>query len=325
MGMKWVRSLLLLFTLSIAHVALADDPTSFTFTRLKSQPKEFSAEFITALGTLQETTANGADKSDWQARIDQLMTSAYIKKTIVQAGFKKQVDQPAIDRAYDFVIAHEKDFDDEEKKYKIPRAAIGALFWIETRLGTYTGSHPVVEVFFGLAGCDHPARVAAVLKAIRAKPEAFEDSVTKLSDSALTQKILARARKKVTWALGELRALDLLYREDLKLGSRSTRNVFGWKGSYAGAFGIGQFLPSTYRTTAVSDTRVQPDLFDARDAILSTGHFLSAQWGGKTSSQTGALMNYNPLKAYGQAILDIAQGIEKKQREAVVLTDGTSG
>lgn len=291
--------------------ARADDPTSFTFTRLKASPKNFSAPFITALGNLRETTPEGATKSSWQSRIDTLMTSAYVKPKITKEVFQKQTHTEAIDRAYAFIQANADAFDVEEKKYKIPRAAIASLFWIETKLGTYTGKHPVVEVFFALSSCDHSDRVESVFQVIRSKPELFVDEVTKLSDADLLKKIRARALKKVEWALGELKALDLLYQEDLRLGAESTRDVFSWKGSFAGAFGIGQFLPSSYRAYAVSAKNGQPDLFNPADAILSTGRFLSAQWGASASARSQALMQYNPLKAYGESILEITKGVEE--------------
>ena len=46
------------------------------------------------------------------------------------------------------------------------------------------------------------------------------------------------------------------------------------KGSYAGAFGIGQFMPSSYRQYAVSATEQSPDISNKpSDAILSVAHY----------------------------------------------------
>ena len=52
------------------------------------------------------------------------------------------------------------------------------------------------------------------------------------------------------------------------------------KGSYAGALGIPQFMPSTYLNTAISASNQKPNLFTQHDdAILSVAHFLSQhQW-----------------------------------------------
>ncbi len=48
------------------------------------------------------------------------------------------------------------------------------------------------------------------------------------------------------------------------------------KGSYAGAFGIGQFMPSSYRQYAVSATEQSPDISSKpSDAILSVAHYFA--------------------------------------------------
>lgn len=47
------------------------------------------------------------------------------------------------------------------------------------------------------------------------------------------------------------------------------------KGSYAGAFGFSQFMPSSYLNFAVSAyPGAQPDLYNPNDAILSVAHYL---------------------------------------------------
>lgn len=306
------RIILIALTAISSTLAIADDATSFTFERLKKSPKNFSTEFITALGELEETTPPGSQKSVWQLAIDKLITGAYVKPKVTEEAFKKQTHEEAIQLAFEFTKAHSEIFDLEEKTYKIPRAAIAALMWIETKLGKVTGNYPVVGVYFALSGCDHPDRIDGVMKEIRERPERYINEVVNLSDNALRKKLLERSRKKVEWALGELKSLDLLYQEDLKMGSRATRNVFSWKGSYAGAFGIGQFLPSSYRAYTVSETGGTPDLFNPNDAILSTGRFLSKKWSHSQTSRSSALMNYNPLKAYGASILEIANGVEEK-------------
>jgi membrane-bound lytic murein transglycosylase B len=68
---------------------------------------------------------------------------------------------------------------------------------------------------------------------------------------------------------GELEELLLLAREQ-------GRSALGYKGSFAGALGLPQFLPSSYRRYAVDfDGSGEVDLFaSAEDAIGSVGNFL---------------------------------------------------
>lgn len=69
----------------------------------------------------------------------------------------------------------------------------------------------------------------------------------------------------------ELTALLLLMREESYLGSRNL------KGSYAGAMGIGQFIPSSYRAYAVDfDGDGQRDLQNSiPDAVASVANYLA--------------------------------------------------
>lgn len=96
---------------------------------------------------------------------------------------------------------------------------------------------------------------------------------------------------------GQDRALDVLYtlsfayprREHffqneltqfLLLSREGQFDPLSIKSSYAGALGMPQFMPSSYRRYAVSNTQHFPNLFtNADDAILSIGHYLAqAGW-----------------------------------------------
>ena len=50
--------------------------------------------------------------------------------------------------------------------------------------------------------------------------------------------IAARTKTKVKWALGELKSIQRIYREKGSI-------AFEMRGSFAGAFGMPQFLPSS--------------------------------------------------------------------------------
>ena len=62
------------------------------------------------------------------------------------------------------------------------------------------------------------------------------------------------------------------------LAWEANKNPLAMKGSYAGAMGYGQFMPSSYRTYATSfEGGSAPDIWDdVADAISSAGNYLKA-------------------------------------------------
>lgn len=86
-------------------------------------------------------------------------------------------------------------------------------------------------------------------------------------------------------------------------------DLFSIKGSPAGAFGLAQFEPISYRTIAVSckNDDDPPDLFDNKDAICSLGNYLSrAGWGISEESHRRALAVYGLDHFAIAAVLDYA-------------------
>jgi membrane-bound lytic murein transglycosylase B len=74
------------------------------------------------------------------------------------------------------------------------------------------------------------------------------------------------------------RSKFFLYELDslLQLEKNTHINIFSLKGSYAGAFGMGQFMPDSYQDYAISHKNKAPDLMHSfDDNILSIANFLS--------------------------------------------------
>lgn len=160
-------------------------------------------------------------------------------------------------------------------------AIITAILLVETSLGHYTGTTPVASVF------------ASILV----------DNATTSTEAEAPAPYRRRLVQKATWAREELQAL-------LHLGSRHDLDIIGLRGSYAGAFGIAQFLPSSclrwgrsHRGTA------PPDLFHMPDAIVSVAHYLQ-QHGWKPGLSAAAcrevLWTYNHSSAYVDTIMAVA-------------------
>jgi membrane-bound lytic murein transglycosylase B len=120
------------------------------------------------------------------------------------------------------------------------------------------------------------------------------------------KKLAERCKQKSEWAASELKVLSSLH-------EKGKLNAFELRGSFAGAFGIPQFLPSSYEKYAVSDFRKKPNLFLISDAILSVGNFLKQNgWKADSAdSQSSALYAYNRSKDYGAVIRQIAERLDE--------------
>jgi membrane-bound lytic murein transglycosylase B len=124
-------------------------------------------------------------------------------------------------------------------------------------------------------------------------------------NSLATMAVIENRRSE--WARGELVELLALCREQ-------NRDPFSIRGSWAGAFGISQFIPSSYVKFAVdgnSDGRI--DLFTMSDAVASVANYLRSHgWGkGKPEENRQAVYAYNHCDSYVKAVFAYAKALRK--------------
>ena len=114
-----------------------------------------------------------------------------------------------------------------------------------------------------------------------------------------------RTHKKAEFALQELHALERAFKWRWKLDS-------DFRGSYSGAFGMPQFLPSSYVQYSRSILpKNQPALDQPNDAILSVAFYLRQHgWRPRSApSHIKALMGYNNSLDYANAIVALSEKI----------------
>ena len=136
-------------------------------------------------------------------------------------------------------------------KYGVEDRIISSILLVETSYGTFSGKNPLFSVF-----------ASTYIDAQKIIDEAnFKE---------LDPKMQKRIKRKKSWSLDEMRAL-------LQISTKYTVDLFELQGSYAGAFGICQFLPSSFLRWAVTrDGKGMPNLFKPEDAIFSVGNYLKA-------------------------------------------------
>ncbi len=209
-----------------------------------------------------------------------------------------QVSKDAAETVKTFMSANSKSLAAAEKEHGVSKSVIASLLWLESRHGVNQGRFHVASVYLHLLQAPRPEVVAHLKRAAHL----FAPVISKKNLADIEKRTL----KKQTWALEELAALQKMHAKDAKL-------MRGLRGSFAGAFGIPQFIPSSYLRWARSPNKsVSPDLNRAQDAIQSVAFYLKDN-GWKTGLDktfVKALLKYNNSTDYAQAILKLAEKVD---------------
>lgn len=124
-------------------------------------------------------------------------------------------------------------------------------------------------------------------------------------NSLLTMALVENRRS--AWAEGELEQLLLLSHE-------TSRDPLSIKGSWAGAFGLPQFIPSSYRKYGADGNRDgKVDLDNLSDSFASIANYLKAfGWNPQDpAKKKEAVYAYNHCDNYVQAIFDYARALKR--------------
>lgn len=277
------------FLIFLAPGASASTPRDEAIAKLKSQG--ISNELISLL----ERT----HKPEERDKIVELNVLGFLGKADYSGHYSKR----AVRKCLAFMRKHRRKLERMEKFYGVSREVITALLWVETKHGVLLGNHYVPNVYYSLLQSDHPDVMKSTLGALSTREPASVDTYR--------QKVIERSVLKAAWALGELKALD----EILQTNEKALEML---RGSYAGAFGIPQFIPSSYVQWARPKIKTRkPNLFSMNDAIHSVAYYLRANgWsGGSSKKQKEALFHYNRSEGYVAVILKLAHALEIRQSE----------
>lgn len=205
-----------------------------------------------------------------------------------------------IKKILNFIKDYSNVFDREERIYKVPREIVAIILWVESRFGANTGNHHIPSVLLSIAvGFQFYQFPKDSLNNL-----SYESTKYKLGEFQTT------AKSKFSFAINELKALIRMKKEK----GIDVMNLFG---SFSGAFGIPQFLPSSYFNYGVDgegDGKV--DLFNMNDAIFSVANFLEKNgWeNNDTSSFYKSIFAYNRSSTYVTGILSVYNKIKREER-----------
>jgi membrane-bound lytic murein transglycosylase B len=206
--------------------------------------------------------------------------------------------EESIRKARDYVEKHRDKLIMAEKKYGVDKNVITAILLVETRLGTFTGSSPILNTLATMASLKDPERRETLYQNITNPNRLPRESFEKQAD------------RRWNWAYDQLKAF-------LKYTAREDMDPLSISGSYAGALGIAQFLPTSilaYARDGNGDGKI--DLFDHADAIASVANYLKTfGWkpGIGREKAEKAVFAYNRSSYYVNTILTIKDLLEKQE------------
>jgi len=217
--------------------------------------------------------------------------SLFFRHSEARLNYDQFLDSRRIQMAREYMLLHSGALAATEDQFGVPGEIVTAIMLVETQLGTLVGSQTVFNILSTMASLDDPTIRKSFWEELPA-----ED---RLSRKAYEEK----ANRKSRWAYAELKAL-------LRFVETEDMDPVAIRGSYAGAMGYCQFMPSNALRLGVDgngDERV--DLFDHTDAIASVGNYLKHHgWRPDLSRQQQyqVILKYNYSKPYANTILKIA-------------------
>ncbi len=215
-----------------------------------------------------------------------------LKRIERPADYSHFLSAKSVNEGLRFLKRHRSTLEEVEARYGVPAEEQVAILYVESRFGRDTGRHRVFNVYSSLAVSEDSARISEALSRLK-----------KRYPRTTRSEILRRAQKKSEWAYGELTAL-------LRLAVEQRFDIHELKGSWAGAFGMPQFIPSSFLAYAVDgngDGWV--DLNDLPDAAASIGSYLKRHgWrsGLSREKKIRVLRTYNNSRLYAKTILAYA-------------------
>ncbi|MBN2297995.1 MAG: lytic murein transglycosylase [Deltaproteobacteria bacterium] len=276
-----ISCLFLIFFLSVITIAGARDNSS----------KQYIEDLLVAKGLerdhVQQLLRDPRVSIDAEIIMKNLFYSSP-KGSTMQPEYM-EIDPKFFDKGKKYIEDNESIFSSIQSRFAISAEVITAILIVESRLGTYPEKYNVFTAYTNLAVILDPAYLDTVQRT-------HGKDFPKLNDPATIE----RAQKKARWALNELYQLIILADE---LGL----DPLAITGSFAGALGPGQFIPSSfieYGRDGDGDGRKDP--FNMADAMASIAHYLKrAGWeeGASIEKKRKAVWYYNHSEVYVNTIM----------------------
>lgn len=225
----------------------------------------------------------------------------YIKINVIgyltKSDYSSQYNEYSIKKCKEFITINNDILINVAENFNIPLEIITAILWIESKHGTITGNHHVLSVYLSAAMASNEKFIEMNIQSLYEKWKGDSSEFPSMVD-----KVKTRSIKKSQWAINELLALEKIYKT-------TNIDILNLYGSWAGAFGWSQFLPSSYINWAADgDMDGNIDLFTIHDAAFSIGNYLKINgWSTNENDQKKAIYHYNNSNDYVDAVFILAK------------------
>ncbi|MBU1162015.1 MAG: lytic murein transglycosylase [Proteobacteria bacterium] len=212
-------------------------------------------------------------------------------------NYNQFASKKSIRNALKYMEQHQKILESTEKAYGVDKEIVTAIILVETRLGMLIGGQSVLNTLSTMAALADPD--------VR---DMFWGKVSK--STQLTREQFEKwVKRKSSWAYKELKAF-------LNYTAKENMDPAAVSGSYSGAMGIAQFMPTNILAFAKDgDNNKSINIFNHSDAIASIANFLKHYgWypgiDGKKAYKV--IYQYNHSRQYVDTILKVSTLLKSK-------------
>ncbi len=265
---------------------------------------DFTGNLLFYQSLIQRLTEDGFDPSfvtkilgDPRAEFKPVTLSLYLGAKEDPSRYEKFLKPLSILQAKNFLYENLTILKEMEKRFGVDKEIVVAILLIESRFGENIGRHRVIPTLASLSLLNSKEN-------LQRNYETLREYLPDLSYEWLEN----FANRRAEWAYHELKCFLRIVREE----EIDPLEVYG---SYAGALGMAQFIPSSYLNYALPSKGFEHWLLSKEDSIHSIGNYLRANgWKQRMSleEKKRVLWTYNRSEPYVETVLEIAKRLEGK-------------
>jgi membrane-bound lytic murein transglycosylase B len=275
--------LILIFLSSV--IALSEAPSPYELLIHRLSQDGFDSEFLSNL------------LMDARAELNPALMTISMESRESRDLYAQFLSQESISLSKKFLRQNLKLLRKAENRFHVEKEVVVAILLVESRFGENIGKYRVIPTLASMALMDSPENLQKNYRALK-------DTSTELS----YEWVEGFAKRKAGWAYDELKCfLNIIQQEKI-----DPLEVYG---SYAGALGMAQFIPSSYLVYALNQNTFENWLLSEEAAIFSIGNYLKFHGWKKNLSiekKKQVLWYYNHSEPYVETILQLAQKIKNR-------------
>jgi len=262
-----------------------------------ARPDPFSALQQRLVGDGFDKALVEAIYSRPEVSFDREGVMAYSSHREATLNYDQFLAPSSIDHAIDYANKYRNVLLKTQMQYGVEGEVITDILLVESRLGTFIGKHRVINTLSSLAVLDEAGK-REMLWQDHVKDQVWESR----------EEFDRWASRKSRWAYRELKAY-------LEYVGAQNLDPFSAHGSYAGALGFAQFVPSSVlKFGRDGNEDGQVNLYEHDDAIESVANYLKEHgWrpGLDRDEAFRILLSYNHSTYYADTILKVAERLTK--------------